>query len=49
MIGDGPASDIAGGNAKGWCTILVKTGIFKPDAPSSLNGNDRENPATHVV
>ena len=30
MIGDHPDSDIAGGNAKGWTTILVKTGVFDP-------------------
>jgi len=28
MIGDNPKSDIAGANAKGWTSILVKTGIF---------------------
>ena len=30
MIGDHPDSDIAGGNAKGWTTILVRTGVFDP-------------------
>jgi ribonucleotide monophosphatase NagD (HAD superfamily) len=30
MIGDNPESDIAGGNAAGMTTILVKTGVFKP-------------------
>ena len=49
MIGDNPASDIAGGNGKGWKTILVETGVFKPEAETSLKGNDRKNPATYVV
>jgi ribonucleotide monophosphatase NagD (HAD superfamily) len=40
MIGDNPASDIAGGNAKNMITILVKTGVFNPDAKTSVNGND---------
>jgi ribonucleotide monophosphatase NagD (HAD superfamily) len=46
MIGDNPESDIAGGNAKGWTTILVKTGVFKPNAKDQ---NDKVHPATHVV
>ena len=50
MIGDNPKSDIAGAKAKGWVSILVKTGCFDPnDAQTSVNGNDREHPATHVV
>ena len=50
MIGDNPESDIAGANAKNWTSILVKTGVFKPDDPvTSQNGNDRNHPATHVV
>ena len=49
MIGDNPASDIAGGNAKGCKTILVETGVFKKEAKTSSNGNDKENPATFVV
>ena len=49
MIGDNPKSDIAGGNASGFKTILVKTGVFRPDAATSENGNDRQNPATYVV
>ena len=49
MIGDNPVSDIKGGNMKGWTTILVKTGVFKTDAKTSVNGNDKENPATVVV
>jgi ribonucleotide monophosphatase NagD (HAD superfamily) len=28
MIGDYPKSDIAGGNAMGFTTILVRTGVF---------------------
>lgn len=31
MIGDNPESDIAGGNAAGWTTILVRSGVFKAD------------------
>lgn len=49
MIGDNPNSDIAGGNKAGFTTILVKTGVFNADAPTSKNGNDKANPATHVV
>ena len=50
MIGDNPESDIAGANAKNWTSILVKTGVFKPEDPeTSQNGNDRNHPATHVV
>ncbi len=49
MIGDNPKSDIAGGNRKGMTTILVKTGVFDSTAKTSFEGNDRENPATHVV
>ena len=42
MIGDNPLSDIAGANAKGWVSILVRSGVFRADdAVSSLNGNDR--------
>lgn len=28
MVGDNPASDIAGANAHGWFSILVRTGVF---------------------
>ena len=49
MIGDHPDSDIAGGNAKSWTTILVRTGVFDPKAPTSKNGNDKVNPATIIV
>ena len=49
MIGDNPKSDIAGGNAMGWVTILVKTGVFDEKAMTSSCGNDKENPASYVV
>lgn len=49
MIGDNPLSDIAGANAKGWVSILVRTGIYRDDAPTSENSNDTRHPATHVV
>jgi ribonucleotide monophosphatase NagD (HAD superfamily) len=49
MIGDNPLSDIEGGNKAGWTTILVRTGVFKSDAATSRHGNDKKNPATHVV
>ena len=49
MIGDNPASDIAGAIKKGWISILVKTGVFDPSGPNSKNGNDKKFPATHVV
>ncbi|ODV89925.1 hypothetical protein CANCADRAFT_147776 [Tortispora caseinolytica NRRL Y-17796] len=29
MVGDNPASDITGGRAYGWHTILVRTGVFR--------------------
>ena len=44
MIGDNPKSDIVGGNGAGYTTILVRTGVF-----TQKTGNDKENPATHVV
>lgn len=44
MIGDNPKSDIAGGNAAGMNTVLVRTGVFESAAK-----NDKEHPATHVV
>ena len=50
MIGDNPESDIAGGNAKGWNTVLVKTGVFDPKADTSTkDGNDKKHPATYVA
>ncbi|KAL0072764.1 hypothetical protein AAF712_000527 [Marasmius tenuissimus] len=30
MIGDNPASDIAGANGAGWSSVLVHTGVFDP-------------------
>ncbi|KAJ2850755.1 hypothetical protein IWW36_001650 [Coemansia brasiliensis] len=41
-IGDNPAADIAGANAAGWTSILVRTGVFS-------GTNDPENPAQLVV
>lgn len=38
MVGDNPASDIAGANGFGWESILVRTGVFR--------GKD-ENDAAH--
>lgn len=49
MIGDNPESDIAGGNQAGWITILVKTGVFDPNAATSVKGNDSKYPASYVV
>ena len=49
MIGDNPNSDIIGAKTLGWTSILVKTGIFDPNADSSENGNDKANPADYVV
>jgi ribonucleotide monophosphatase NagD (HAD superfamily) len=46
MIGDNPETDIAGGNTKGWTTILVKSGVFKADGKTA---NDKTHPATFVV
>ncbi|KAF8984133.1 hypothetical protein BGZ46_008749 [Entomortierella lignicola] len=44
-IGDNPYSDIAGANAYGWNSVLVKTGIFRP---KGLENHD-VHPATTVV
>lgn len=41
-VGDNPSADIAGANAYGWTSILVKTGIFDG------NGNSSEFPANLV-
>ena len=49
MIGDNPESDIAGAIAKGWVSILVRTGVFDPNAVTSKDGNDTRFRATHVV
>lgn len=44
-VGDNPAADIAGANAHGWTSLLVKTGVF-----SGLEGeNSLEHPADVVV
>jgi len=29
MVGDNPASDIAGANGAGWKSILVRTGVYR--------------------
>lgn len=34
MVGDNPASDIAGANAFGWESLLVKTGVYKGGKPA---------------
>ncbi|KAM3582573.1 hypothetical protein VKS41_005217 [Umbelopsis sp. WA50703] len=41
-VGDNPAADIAGANAYGWTSVLVKTGIFDG------KGNSEEFPANAV-
>ncbi|KAG2177288.1 hypothetical protein INT43_007945 [Umbelopsis isabellina] len=41
-VGDNPAADIAGANAYGWTSVLVKTGIFDG------KGNSEEFPADVV-
>ncbi|KAJ2663643.1 hypothetical protein IW148_002401 [Coemansia sp. RSA 1199] len=41
-VGDNPAADIAGANAAGWTSVLVRTGVFK-------GTNDAKNPAAIVV
>lgn len=43
MVGDNPASDIVGGNLKGWNTCLVRTGVFQG------GDNDEQNPANFGV
>lgn len=43
-IGDNPESDIAGANAAGWESVLVRTGVFSSDA-----ANDSVHPAALVV
>jgi HAD superfamily hydrolase (TIGR01456 family) len=38
MIGDNPESDIAGANAAGWSSVLVRTGVYDPvDGPPAHN------------
>ena len=34
MVGDNPESDIAGANAFGWESLLVKTGVYKDGVPA---------------
>ncbi|KAI0058631.1 HAD-superfamily hydrolase [Artomyces pyxidatus] len=43
MIGDNPESDIAGANAAGWASVLVRTGVYDP-----TNGAPTHTP-THVA
>ncbi|KAG0245753.1 HAD-like domain-containing protein [Mortierella sp. GBAus27b] len=44
-VGDNPYADIAGANAYGWNSVLVKTGVFKTRGYE----NHHEHPATAVV
>ncbi|KAI7816612.1 HAD-like domain-containing protein [Gamsiella multidivaricata] len=44
-IGDNPYADIAGANAYGWKSVLVRTGVFKPEGDE----NHHIHPATTVV
>ncbi|KAG0002816.1 hypothetical protein BGZ79_002236 [Entomortierella chlamydospora] len=44
-IGDNPYADIAGANAYGWHSLLVRTGVFAPDGEE----NHHIHPATAVV
>ncbi|KAF9351239.1 hypothetical protein BGX26_010719 [Mortierella sp. AD094] len=44
-IGDNPYADIAGANAYGWQSVLVRTGVFTPDGEE----NHHIHPATAVV
>lgn len=37
MVGDNPASDIAGANAYGWESILVQTGVFRGARPDEAD------------
>lgn len=45
MVGDNPASDIAGANAYGWQSLLVRTGVYRDEqgppkhAPSQIVDN----------
>ena len=51
MIGDNPASDIQGANVVGWNSILVETGVYRPDNEEHRE-EQRSNPlkkATHIV
>ncbi|KAG0033586.1 hypothetical protein BGZ81_008025 [Podila clonocystis] len=44
-IGDNPYADIAGANGYGWNSVLVKTGVFRPQGGE----NHHVHPATAVV
>ncbi|KAF9568087.1 hypothetical protein EC968_003107 [Mortierella alpina] len=44
-IGDNPYADIAGANAYGWESVLVRTGVFRPEGDE----NHHMHPATTVV
>jgi len=44
-IGDNPYADIAGANGYGWKSVLVKTGVFRPQGGE----NHHLHPATAVV
>ncbi|KAG0047853.1 hypothetical protein BGZ83_007187 [Gryganskiella cystojenkinii] len=44
-IGDNPYADIAGANGYGWKSVLVRTGVFKPQGQE----NHAVHPATTVV
>ncbi|KAF9182237.1 hypothetical protein BGZ51_004855 [Haplosporangium sp. Z 767] len=44
-VGDNPYSDIAGANAYGWNSVLVKTGVFRTKG----HENHHVHPATAVV
>ena len=39
MVGDNPLTDIAGANAAGWTSVLVKTGMYQ----------DGDDHAAHVA
>ncbi|KAF9909677.1 hypothetical protein BX616_011083 [Lobosporangium transversale] len=44
-IGDNPYADIAGANGYGWQSVLVRTGVFRPEGEE----NHHIHPATAVV
>ena len=39
MIGDNPLGDIAGANRANWRSILVQSGVYKPEDRESLSGD----------
>ncbi|CAK5265587.1 unnamed protein product [Mycena citricolor] len=43
MVGDNPESDIAGANAAGWNSILVKTGVYSGGEPTHVPTHYAEN------